>query len=175
MDTFIQLRPIAANRVSYQQFPEFLPEALKGLGVSTNFTYITGDTDAADTSVGAKVGSRVRRAFTGVSKTSYNIVGIYEKGAFSTRLAYNWRGKFVDTFDGPNAPGDPLRTIRVKPTSRLDFNASYKINKNFTVTVDATNLLNQKFQDYFGDDAKLHPRDSRLFDRTIEMGVRYTF
>ncbi len=160
---------------AYTQFLDFLPEAFKGLGVQTNFTYIDGDSDAADTSPGAAVGARVRRAYTQVSKTSYNIIGIYERGAFSTRLAYNWRGGYVDTFDGPNAPGNPLRVIRVKPTSRLDFNASYAFTRNFTITVDATNLLNQKFQDYFGDDARLHPRDSRLFDRTIEVGVRYHF
>lgn len=160
---------------AYTQFLDFLPEAFKGFGIQTNFTYIEGDADAADTRPGAAVGARVRRPYTQVSKTSYNIIGIYERGAFSTRLAYNWRGEYVDTFDGPNAPGSPLRTIRVKPTSRLDFNASYNFTKNFTLSVDATNLLNQKFQDYFGDDSNLHPRDSRLFDRTIEVGVRYRY
>ncbi len=160
---------------AYTHFFDFLPDAFKGLGVQTNYTYIDGDADAADTSPGAAVGARVRRPYTQVSKNSYNIIGIYERGAFSARLAYNWRGGYVDTFDGPNAPGNPLRVIRVKATSRMDFSASYTWCKNITVTLDATNLLNQKFQDYFGEDAHLHPRDSRLFDRTIELGVRYRY
>ena len=65
--------------------------------------------------------------------------------------------------------------IHVKATSRMDFSASYTWRKNLTVTLDATNLLNQKFQDYFGDNASLYPRDSRLYDRTIEVGVRYRY
>ena len=160
---------------AYTQFFDFLPEAFKGLGMQANYTYITGDADAADTSPGAAVGARVRRPYTQVSKNSYNVVGIYERGAFSARLAYNWRGGYVDTFDGPNAPGSPLRTIRVKATSRMDFSASYNWGKHVTVTLDATNLLNQKFQDYFGDNPTLHPRDSRLYDRTIELGMRYRY
>lgn len=160
---------------AYTQFFDFLPDAFRGLGVQANYTYITGENDAADTSPGAAVGARVSRPYTGVSKNSYNVVGIYERGAFSSRLAFNWRGDYVDTFDGPNAPGNPLRVIRVKPTSRLDFSASYNLSKNWAFTVNATNLLNQKFQDYFGDDSHLHPRDSRLFDRTWEFNVRYLY
>lgn len=156
-------------------FNDLLPESLRGFGLQTNYTYIEGESDAADTSPGAPVGARVKRAYTGVSKNSYNIIGIFERGPFSARLAYNWRGEFVDTFDGPNAPGDPLRVIRVKPTDRLDFSASYNWGEHLTVTVDATNLLNQKFQDYFGDNSRTHPRDSRLYDQTIEVGVRYRY
>ena len=160
---------------AYTYFFDFLPDVFKGLGVQTNYTYIDGDADAADTSPGAAVGARVRRPYTQVSKSSYNIIGIYENGKFSARLAYNWRGGYVDTFDGPNAPGNPLRVIRVKATSRMHFSTSYNFNKHVTVTLDATNLLNQKFQDYFGDSPSLHPRDSRLYDRTIEVGVRYRY
>lgn len=160
---------------AYTYFFDFLPDAFKGLGMQTNYTRITGDADAADTSPGAAVGARVRRAYTQVSKDSYNIIGIYERGPFSARLAYNWRGGYVDTFDGPNAPGNPLRVIRVKSTSRMDFSASYNWGKHMTVTLDATNLLNQKFQDYFGENSSLYPRDSRLYDRTIELGVRYRY
>jgi len=160
---------------AYTQFFDFLPDAFKGLGVQTNYTYIDGDADAADTSPGAAVGARIRRPYTQVSKSSYNVIGIYERGPFSARLAYNWRGGYVDTFDGPNAPGNPLRIIRVKATSRMDFSASYAFSKQLTVTLDATNLLNQKFQDYFGTDPHLHPRDSRLYDRTLELGVRYRY
>ena len=160
---------------AYTHFFDFLPAPFRGFGVQANYTYIEGDADAADTAPGAAVGARVRRPYTQVSKDSYNVVGIYERGSFSARLAYNWRGGYVDTFDGPNAPGSPLRTIRVKATSRMDFSASNNLGKHMTVTLDATNLLNQKFQDYFGEDAHLHPRDSRLFDRTIEFGLRYRY
>jgi TonB-dependent receptor len=160
---------------SYQQFFDFLPDWLKGLGVQTNFTYITGSTDTADTTPGAALGARTTKPYAQVSKYSYNVIGLYERGPWSARLAYNWRGSYVDTFNGPNAAGSPLRTISVRATSRMDFSASYNFGKNFTVTLDATNLLNQKYKDYFGADASLYPRDSRLYDRTIEVGVRYRY
>lgn len=157
--------------VAYRQFFDFLPTPLKGFGMDTNFTYISGTTDDR--------ANNTTRDLALVSKYSYNIVGIYEKGPFSARLAYNWRGGYVDTYTGPGAAPasgqDDLRIIRVKATSRLDFSASYALGEHFTITLDATNLLNQKFQDYFGSNAHLTPRDSRLFDRTIELGMRFQY
>jgi iron complex outermembrane recepter protein len=53
--------------------------------------------------------------------------------------------------------------------------ASYKLNENLTLTLDATNLLDSYFQDSFGTgaDAYVYPRDTRRFDQTIEVGLRY--
>lgn len=157
--------------LTYRQFFDFLPDAFKGFGMDTNFTYITGDRYDGVTKTTSDLAQ--------VSKYNYNIVGIYEKGRFSARLAYNWRGGYLDTFAGPGAAPasgqDDLRIIRVKPTSRLDFSASYAVGEHLTITLDATNLLNQKFRDYFGSNAQLTPRDSRLFDRTIELGMRFQY
>lgn len=155
---------------SYQHFPD----ALRGLGWMANYTYIDGDTDAPDTSPGAPVGARVRKPYAQVSQHSYNVILVYEVGKFSSRVAYNWRGKYTDTFDGPNAAGSPLRQIIVKSSGTLDFSASYALNKNFTVSLDATNILNREYQDYFAN-AALYPRDTRAYDRTIELGLRYRY
>jgi len=156
--------------MSYQQFPKIL----QGLGWMANYTYIKGDTDAPDSSPGAAIGARVRKPYAQVSKQSYNIILVYEKNGFSARTAYNWRGSYTDTFDGPNAAGSPLRQIMVKPLGTLDFSASYAINQHFTVTLDATNILKNQYHDYFFDPA-LYPRDTRAYDRTVEVGVRYRY
>ncbi len=156
--------------VSYQHFFDNLPGVLRGLGLQTNYTYITGQNSVADTGE--------KEPYTQVSKNSYNIIGIYERGPFSARLAYNYRGSYVDTFNGPNVPdafGTPLRTITVKPTKRVDFSAAYRFSEKFTVTFDITNLANSKYADYFGPDPSLYPRDTRLYDRTFELGARYHF
>lgn len=160
---------------TYQQFFESLPAPFDGFGIQTNYTYITGDRDTPDTTPGAPVGAMITQPYAQVSKNSYNIVGIYERGRFSARLGYNKRGPYVDTFNGPNTPASGLRTIRVKGTDWLVLNLSYNINDNFTVTFDATNLLDSKYQDYFGTNASVYPRDTRLFDRTLELGVRYRY
>ena len=156
--------------LSYQQFPQIL----RGFGWMTNYTYIDGNTDAPDSSPGAAVGARVRKPYAQVSRQSYNVILVYEHAKFSSRLAYNWRGKFTDTFDGPNAAGSPLRQIIVKPTKTLDFSASYAIADHFTITFDATNLLKSEYHDYFFD-ASRYPRDTRAYDRTFEFGVRYRY
>jgi iron complex outermembrane receptor protein len=156
--------------VSYQHFPDFL----HGFGWMANYTYIDGETDAPDTSPGAPIGARVTKPYAQVAQHSYNVILVYENRNFSARLAYNYRGEFTDTFDGPNAPGSPLRQIIVKPRGSLDFSASYAISRNFTVTLDATNLTGEEYQDYFYD-ASLYPRDTRAYDRTIELGLRYRY
>jgi TonB-dependent receptor len=156
--------------LAYQHFPE----ALGGFGWMANYTYMTGDTDAADNSAGAAVGARVRKPYAQLSKNSYNVILVYEAHNFSTRLAYNWRGKFTDTFDGPNAAGSPLRQIIVKPLGTLNLGISYAVTKQFTVTLDATNLTKSQYHDYFHD-ASRYPRDTRAYDRTIEVGARYRF
>ena len=156
--------------LSYQHFPD----ALKGFGWMANFTYIEGDTDAPDSSPGAPVGARVRKPYAQVSQEAYNVILVYEAGKFSSRLAYNWRGEYTDTFDGPNAAGSPLRQIIAKPVGTLDFSASYALTKRFTVTVDATNILKSEYQDYFFNES-LYPRDTRAYDRTVELGLRYRY
>lgn len=174
---FIVTRPRNAGKgdlegfeATYQHFPKFLG----GFGWQTNATYIRGDTDAPDTRPGAAPGARIRQDYEQVSKWSYNLIGIYERGKFSARLAYNWRGSFTDTFNGPNAADSPLRQIIVKSTDNLDFSASYQLTEKLTLTVDATNLLNAEYQDFFAD-AALYPRDTRAYDRTFGVGLRYRF
>jgi TonB-dependent receptor len=163
--------------LSYQHFPAFLPDFLKGFGWQTNFTYIDGDTDAANPDP-ALVGSRIRQPYPQVAETSYNVIGIYERGGFSARLAYNYRGEFTDTFNGPNnvAP-DPLASLRqiiVKPTKTLDFSASYRFSHQLTLTFDVTNITDSVYHDYFYDQSR-YPRDTRAYDRTYALGLRFHY
>jgi iron complex outermembrane receptor protein len=156
--------------LSYQHFPD----VLRGFGWMANYTYIDGDTDAPDSSPGAALGARVRKPYAQVSRDSYNVILVYEKNKFSSRLAYNWRGEFTDTFDGPNAPGSPLRQIIVKARDQLDFDVSYAFTDNLRLTLQATNILKSEYQDYFYN-ASLYPRDVRAYDRTVSLGVRYRY
>lgn len=158
---------------SYQHFPDFLPSFLTGLGWHTNVTYITGDTDSEDPTSTANPRTRTRLDYPQVSKWAYNIIGIYERGPFSARLAYNWRGEFVDTFNGPNQPPSALRTIKSKRTDQLDFSASYRFNDHLIVELGLTNILDSVEQDYFNDPRFV--RDTRAMDRTASIGVRYRY
>jgi TonB-dependent receptor len=140
--------------LSYTQFFDFLPGIWSGLGIQTNGTFVDG-------------------AFANISKYSYNAVGIYEYGPVSIRAAYNWRAGFNE---GP-APGGGTNpdTIYAKSQPWLDVSASYKWSDKLTFTFDATNLLDSYFQDSFGKGAvgAVYPRDTRRFDQTIQLGLRY--
>ena len=137
--------------VGFTQFFEFLPAPFDGLGLQTNGTYVQGK-------------------FQNISKWSYNVVGIYERGPASLRVAYNWRSGF-DV--GPAAGGGQQpQEIFAKAQPWLDLSASWKVMDQLTVTFDATNLLNSYYQDYFGNQA-FYPRDTRRFDQTYSLGVRF--
>jgi TonB-dependent receptor len=153
--------------LGYQQFYDFLPGVLKGLGLQVNYTYMDGDATSLDTGV--------KLSITGLSKQSYNIVGLYEHGPLSARLAYNWRDKFLDVRN--IAAGYDLH---VDATKQLDGQISYRINDRFTATLEGVNLLDTHFKDFFVDPNNPQltgnfPRDTRRYDRTIILGVRAAF
>ena len=145
--------------VGYRQFFDKLPGAFSGLGMEANWTHMKG---------GMKdVASGEVTDFPGMSKNAYNLVGLYEKGPWSARLAYNWRSKFVAEYNyranqGMNLVVDPLRW--------LDASLGYKINDNLTVSIDGNNLLNQDYHDYHS--VPEQPRDVRRYDRTIGVSLR---
>jgi iron complex outermembrane recepter protein len=142
---------IEGAELGYTQFFDFLPGLLNGLGMQANATYVQGD-------------------FQNISKWSYNLVGIYEKGPVTLRVAYNWR----EGFDVGPAPGGGQQPQEIFSKSQpwLDLSASYRVAERVTITFDATNLLNSYYQDYFGSQAD-YPRDTRRFDQTYSLGVRF--
>lgn len=141
---------IEGAELSYTQFFDFLPGPFAGLGLQTNGTYVDGP-------------------FQNISKWSYNIIGIYEKGPASLRITYNWRSGFnVGAAPGGGQQPD---TIFAKAQPWLDMSASYKLTSLLTLTFDATNLLNSYYQDYFGNQS-VYPRDTRRFDQTYAVGLR---
>jgi iron complex outermembrane receptor protein len=148
--------------LSYRQFYDGLPAMFKGLGMEANFTYITGEQINPDGS---------ESPFLGQSKTSYNLVGLYERGAVSARLAYNWRSKFLAE---TGYRGFANLDLYVAPLKSLDGSVSYRINKNLTLTLDGNNLLDQPYHDYFNQDTGL-VRDTRRYDRAVGLALHYKY
>ncbi|MBJ6123707.1 TonB-dependent receptor [Sphingomonas mollis] len=161
---------LAGAEVAYQQFFDFLPGALSGFGVQLNGTYMDGKTD--DPINGGK------QRIVNVSHWAYNTVAIYEKYGISARLAYNWRSSYVDSY---NSGGVQASTILADPVSRLDFSGSYSPTSWLTLTFDATNILDDVYQDRFRGKNSVTgvyydtPRDTRTYDRTIQIGARVKF
>jgi iron complex outermembrane receptor protein len=149
--------------MGYQQFFDFLPDAFKGLGVQANYANIDGKTESPLT--------LQKTPLALVSKNNYNIVLIYERGPVSARLAYNWRDKFIDSF---NQPGIQPTTVWVQSNDRMDFSVDFEVTKQLTLTFDATNILGHKYHDNFGN-LSMFTRDVRNYDRTVGVGLRYRY
>jgi TonB-dependent receptor len=171
-DTYRVTRPRNAQsttvegfEVTYQQFYDFLPGFLSGLGLLANVTVMEGETFNSDTNVTDTI--------AGLSELSYNIIGLYEHGRWSGRLAYNWRDSFLDT-----RAFTPTYDLYVDETAQLDGQLSFAATENMTFTIEGINLLDTHFKDYFDDPnnpqlAGLFPRDTRRYDRTVLVGVRW--
>ncbi len=94
---------------AFQTFFDFLPAPFDGFGVQTNYTYVKNNgietVNLTNETAGGTAGGGISydtstvkaRALEGVSRHSYNLVGMFEKGPVSARVAYNWRSKYLVT------------------------------------------------------------------------------
>ena len=122
-----------------------------GFGGYFNYTYTdVGDavideavavTDDNGNIIGATLGERVVR-FPNTSKNSYNIGVYYENDAYSARLNYNYRSEY---FIGAAEIGDSYRDEQ----AQLDAQFSYNLNENITVKLEALNLTNEIWENYY--------------------------
>ncbi|PXA87140.1 TonB-dependent receptor [Nostoc sp. 3335mG] len=151
--------------LSYQQFFDFLPGALKGLGLQANFTYVDSKAPSPATE-----GPVHDVSLEGLSKYNYNIVGIYEHGKISARVAYNWRSQFLVTTSGNGSGNLP---VFEKPFGQMDASITFNVNPHFSLTVNGVNLLNTMTSTYYG--IKTRPRDAIINDRQISGVAKITF
>ncbi|MGN7998919.1 TonB-dependent receptor [Sphingomonas sp. 22176] len=156
---------IKGIEVAGTTFFDFLSGTLRGLGAQANFTYIDGKqvVPSAANFVGGQ------QTLPGVSKYSFNVIGLYELGPTSVRLAYNYRSANVDSFGAPGV----FTTVYSDAVGRLDLSASYNLNDRLTLTVDATNLLRTPYHSYVKDPR--YPRDVRWEASLLSAGVRFRF
>ncbi|MDQ2779843.1 MAG: TonB-dependent receptor [Pseudomonadota bacterium] len=103
-----------------QRFFDFLPTPFDGLGIIANYTYSDAKGDGGIPLVG-------------VSKHSYNLIALYEKGPLSARVAYNNRDKAAFSF----TQGRP---DYVDKRSQLDVQIGWDIRKDLSLQFQAQNL-----------------------------------
>jgi TonB-dependent receptor len=152
---------IKGGEIGYQQFFDFLPSWLSGLGAQANYTYVESE---APSSV-AGLSSTLPQ----LSKNSYNLVGIYERGPISGRIAYNWRSKFYESiFVGTGSLG--VNPVYRKAYGWLDASVVYDINRNFSVALEGANLLRTKREGFYTVESR--PNDRTIDDRQVIAGVR---
>ena len=156
---------IKGAEFDYQQFFTSLPGWLSGLGTEINYTYIeaTAPTAVAGTTT----------TLPGLSKNSYNLIGIYEKGPVSVRVAYNWRSQFYSSLYTGSSGALSANPIYTKQYGWLDASASYHVNHWLTIYAQGSNLLRTRISQFYGR-ATL-PEARIINDRQAIVGFRVTY
>ncbi|WP_083537632.1 TonB-dependent receptor [Pseudoxanthomonas mexicana] len=147
--------------LTWQQTFDNLPGALSGLGVYANYTYAKS---SAELPFG--LGST---ELPGTSRTNYNAALTYEKYGFNTRLAYNYRSQFIQSFDISN----PALDVYWGARASLDFSASYSINKQWRLFAEVNNIGDTKQVRFQGTRNRVLEMES--FGRSWLGGVSYKF
>ncbi|WP_235047293.1 TonB-dependent receptor domain-containing protein, partial [Xanthomonas vasicola] len=124
----------------YTQFFDSWPGWLSGFGVNANFTFVdsSGGVNTATDPYTQTTVTGVSLPLEGLSRRSYNLAGIYEKGPLSLRLAYNWRSRYLLTASDVSTK---LPTWS-DDYGQLDASAFYRFNPHVQLGVQANNLTN---------------------------------
>ena len=172
---------------------EFVPDWARGFGAQANVTFIDaridfpifcpGDLDPCAPRPGDFNAQTVRTRIPDVSKWTFNLVGMYERGPLTARLSYNHRTAYPE---GTLDARDGFFTLqgRGRSTGRLDWSSSYNFNDNFTAFFDWTNILNVPFRsdivrtDYFNAsevNREVFPMVVRYNESVMSGGIRFRF
>ena len=121
--------------LSFQQ-----PFGESGFGLTANYTYANGENNSGD-------------PLPYQSRNSVAFSPYYEKGPINARLTYNWRDSYLaGGYVAGSAPAS------VDDYAELGASFGYTFNENWSLTLDAQNLLNEEYFQYLGDKDHLASR-----------------
>ena len=177
---------IYGAEVAYNRFFDFLPKPFNGLGMQTNFTWLKNKgvpnsnlSTNFPIAGGVVVPALNPGSLEGLSKYSFNVVGLYELPGLpvSFRLAYNWRSKYLITASDC-CVGLPVWSAA---TGYLDGSIRYSVNSHIELSLEGSNLLNtptktlQQLTDNTSPEAKAILVHNSWFrqDRRFTLGARW--
>ncbi|MFC0155429.1 TonB-dependent receptor [Xanthomonas dyei] len=169
---------IRGAEVGYTQFFDELPGWMSGFGINANFTFVDskgGANTAIDPYTRTTV-TGVELPLEGLSRRSYNLAGIYEKGPLSLRLAYNWRSRYLLT----TSDAATRLPTWADDYGQLDGSFFYRFNDHLQLGVQANNLTNTVTKVLMGPtsyadgevDPRLYTRSSFVNDRRYSLVLR---
>lgn len=150
---------IRGAEVAYQRFLDFLPGAWRGLGVQVNATYV--DSSTYDRVLQANV------PMQNLSRHSANLIGLYEHGNWSARLAWNWRSRFASR--STSVVGLGAFQAYTGAYGWLDASLRWRITDRVTWSLDGGNLLGTLRRSYFNVETR--PESAWVNDRQIGISL----
>jgi len=144
-----------------------------GLGVQASMTLLDSQRDIPVLNDDGSVERIDKLDIFGVSDLSYSVMLAYDRDLFSARLSYFWRDKFLDRNEA-RFFANPVGIYKSAEES-LDFQATWHVNDNWTLTFDAVNLTDPVFHENYGDNPKIFNFYNLYYSRSFALGVRYQF
>lgn len=134
----------------------FLPEPFSGFGTMATYSYIDSKTPVRD-AAGRQL------TFPGLSTNNVNLIGYYEQGPLSVRLAMNWRDKYLVSLSSANTGIYNDSYTDLSATLRYDF------SRQVSLGLEANNLRNSRQRTHDGSVEGL--RTNAMFGRIFKANV----
>lgn len=175
---------VTGFEIAGQYFFDNLEGIWANFGVQANYTILDVDADSPQRSLDAD-GDGIPDAFDGIvrietlngvigqSENFANLVGIYQDDKLEIRIAYQYRDKFLNSYE-TFITGNPNTQ---DANFSLDASAKYQITDNLQVSIQGTNLTDelQTSTDLLNESGDTFQRSSFMFDRRFQFGMSYTF
>ena len=138
---------VRGAELAWNGFFDFLPGFGKHFGARAAFTYVdsggTRNSAANPYDPNQQVNSTAEDyPLEGLSETSYNAELYYSVSAFETRLAYNWRDRYLLTTAAANLNIPAF----ADEYGQLDASVQWKFTERMSVGVEAVNLTHSKYK-----------------------------
>ncbi len=160
--------PLEGFEVNYQQPLSFLPAPFNNLGILLNYTKVSSEIDYCSNAICTTV---VTDDLVNLSPTAYNATIYYENDKFSARVSASYRDRYLQ-----NVPGRNNNAVEGKQkTLNVDATASYNLNEQVTLTVEALNLTDEDNHQFVGDDTRSSTSVFHHTGRQFSIGARYRF
>ncbi len=154
----------------------FLPGFMANFGGLLNYTHVTSKIKYVVASTTTSVTYR-EADLINLSPESWNMTLYYEDGPFSARISQAHRAPYISIV----LPGSTADFQGKNATDNTDFQATWKVNKNFTVVVEGLNLTDQyddrndQYNTVQGNTGQNMLLDYNHPGRQYYMGLRYKY
>jgi iron complex outermembrane receptor protein len=203
--------------VAYQHYYDNLPDWLQGLGIQANYTYVDSKMKRYNAvyseycSAGAGADNlnlyingcdTDGRSFgdmplPNLSRNSFNLALLFDKGPVSARLAYSWREKYLQgvALNSDNTGPNQQNGLDTNPDSstygshtlplglplwgddygQLDAGIQYRFDDNLTLSLEGRNLTDSMYKQLMQQHIGTFGHNYFTSGRSYTVSLRYTF
>ena len=161
--------PLEGVEVNFQTSLNFLPGFLRNFGVLASYVHVTSEIDYVIQG-GPQAGGIFTAPLIGLSKNAASGTLYYEDERFSIRGTANYRSPYIRGIIAAN--GSDYQGNH--ETLYFDASASYAINDNIRLILEAQNLTDERNTLFIDSDRKDTLFDTRI-GRTFNLGVNFQF